>query len=332
MTQESKDSLRAHFAGGDPAQIGSVQSWWDTEVASPLKAWLATTATPLNSVCQQLAGRFAEDASAFPPVEADAFRETIGGLEQTLVDAAGVLNTPVLVKEATENPRYAWERNKGVPRKIGSKLWLYDCINCDKCVPVCPNDANFVYETSAAEIPYDNFELTPEGPAQRIPGGVLKVAKAHQLANYADACNDCGNCDVFCPEDGGPYIEKPRFFSSLETYRRYAGRNGFYIDFEGDQTTIYGTIAGVPHQLILNPFCERAWFSNGSAEVEIQSSRDMVVSWKLKPKTSATRYRLDMLPYLQLKLLAESVRDSRHVNFANVGGIAGDRVMREKRN
>ena len=40
-----------------------------------------------------------------------------------------------------------WERNKGVPRKIGSKLWLYDCINCDKCVPVCPNDANFVYET-----------------------------------------------------------------------------------------------------------------------------------------------------------------------------------------
>jgi len=332
VTQESKDSLRAHFAGGDPAQIGSVQSWWDTEVASPLKAWLATTATPLNSVCQQLAGRFAEDASAFPPVEADAFRETIGGLEQTLVDAAGVLNTPVLVKEATENPRYAWERNKGVPRKIGSKLWLYDCINCDKCVPVCPNDANFVYETSAAEIPYDNFELTPEGPAQRIPGGVLKVAKAHQLANYADACNDCGNCDVFCPEDGGPYIEKPRFFSSLETYRRYAGRNGFYIDFEGDQTTIYGTIAGVPHQLILNPFCERAWFSNGSAEVEIQSSRDMVVSWKLKPKTSATRYRLDMLPYLQLKLLAESVRDSRHVNFANVGGIAGDRVMREKRN
>ena len=132
--------------------------------------------------------------------------------------------------ETTANPRYRWERNKGVPRKIGSKLWLYDCINCDKCVPVCPNDANFVYETSAGAIPYDNFELLPGG-VRRVPGGVLRLAKAHQLANYADACNDCGNCDVFCPEDGGPYVEKPRFFGSLETYRKYAGTNGFYIDF-----------------------------------------------------------------------------------------------------
>jgi len=40
------------------------------------------------------------------------------------------------VAATTANPRYRWERNQGVPRKIGSKLWLYDCINCDKCVPV----------------------------------------------------------------------------------------------------------------------------------------------------------------------------------------------------
>ena len=58
------------------------------------------------------------------------------------------LNTPIWA-EATANPRYSWERNHGVPRKIGTKLWLYDCINCDKCVPVCPNDANFAYETRA---------------------------------------------------------------------------------------------------------------------------------------------------------------------------------------
>ena len=243
------------------------------------------------------------------------------------MDAAGVLNTPILVKQATENPRYAWEHNKGVPRKIGSKLWLYDCINCDKCVPVCPNVANFVYETTAVDVNYDNFELTPEGPPQRVPGGVFKVAKAHQLANYADACNDCGNCDVFCPEDGGPYIEKPRFFGSLETYRKYAGRNGFYIDFEGDQTTIYGTIAGASYQLSLNPLIDRAWFSNGDAEVEIQPSTDELLGWKLKPEIAATRYKLDMRPYLQLKLLVESMRDPRRVNFANVAGLSGDRAI-----
>src|SRR5271157_3514945 len=222
-----------------------------------------------------------------------------------------------LVAETTANPRYRWERNKGVPRKIGSKLWLYDCINCDKCVPVCPNDANFVYEAPAAAIPYDNFELLPEGVRRRVPGGVFKVAKAHQLANYADACNDCGNCDVFCPEDGGPYIEKPRFFSSLETYQKYAGRNGFYIALEGDQTTLYGTIDGASYQLSLNPPIDRAWFSDGNAEVEIRPSSGEIVSWRPKPG-SPLRYVLDMRPYFQLKLLVESIRDPRHVNFANV--------------
>jgi putative selenate reductase len=316
------DSLRGQFVGADQEQIVRVESWLETDVLSLLRAsGTAAHAVHTHEVCQQITGKFEEKTSEFPPAMVDALRGAISGLEPAIVDAAGVLNTPILVKEATENPRYAWERNQGVPRKIGSKLWLYDCINCDKCVPVCPNVANFVYETAAVDVAYDNFELTREGPPQRIPGGVFKVAKAHQLANYADACNDCGNCDVFCPEDGGPYIEKPRFFSSLETYRKYAGRNGFYIAFEGDQTTIYGTIAGASYQLSLNPPIDRAWFSDGNAEVEIQPSRDGVVSWKLKPEITATPYKLDMLPYLQLKLLVESLHNPRRVNFANVGGI-----------
>ncbi|HMD83789.1 MAG TPA: 4Fe-4S dicluster domain-containing protein [Terriglobia bacterium] len=315
------DSLRGQFVGADQEQIGRVEEWLNSDILPPSIAYGASRHGLHNrDLCQQVIGKFEENASAFPPAMVDALRRALAGLEQAIVDAAGVLNTPILVKEATENPRYAWERNQGVPRKIGSKLWLYDCINCDKCVPVCPNVANFVYETTAVDVAYDNFELTREGPPQRIPGGVFKVAKAHQLANYADACNDCGNCDVFCPEDGGPYIEKPRFFSSLETYRKYAGRNGFYIALEGDQATIYGMIAGASYQLSLNPPIDRAWFSDGNAEVEIRPSSGEIVNWRPKPG-SPPRYVLDMRPYLQLKLLVESIRDPRHVNFANVAGV-----------
>ncbi len=317
----SADSLRGQFVGAESGQIARVKAWLETDVLSTLMPCGATQGSvPLRDLCQQIAARFEEKAADFPLAMVDSLRETISGLEQALVDAAGVLNTPILVKEATENPRYAWERNQGVPRKIGSKLWLYDCINCDKCVPVCPNVANFVYETTAVDIAYDNFEFTPEGPPQRVPGGVFKVAKAHQLANYADACNDCGNCDVFCPEDGGPYIEKPRFFGSLETYRKYAGRNGFYIDFEGDQTTIYGTIAGAAYRLSLNPLIDRAWFEDREPRVEIRPSSGELVRWKLKPATSA-HHIVDMRPYLQLKLLAESIRNPQHVNFANVEAL-----------
>jgi putative selenate reductase len=231
-----------------------------------------------------------------------------------------------LVAETTANPRYGWERNKGVPRKIGSKLWLYDCINCDKCVPVCPNDANFVYETSAGATAYDNFELLPAG-VRRVPGGVLQLAKAHQLANYADACNDCGNCDVFCPEDGGPYVEKPRFFGSLETYRKYAGRNGFYIDWQAEapappasKATIYGTIAGEAYVLAIDQAADRAWFETQAAVIEIRLSDNQAVNWKPKAGVAPPR-AIDMAPYLKLKLLVESVGDPRRVHFANVAGL-----------
>jgi putative selenate reductase len=263
-----------------------------------LKDWLETPGTPLNSVCARIG---------------------TPGLEQALVDAAGLLNTPVLVAQATANPRYAWERNKGVPRKIGSKLWLYDCINCDKCVPVCPNDANFVYETASLAIPYDNFELLP-GQVRRVPGGVFQALKAHQLANYADACNDCGNCDVFCPEDGGPYVEKPRFFGSLETYRRDAGRNGFFVDWNGEPVTIYGTISGEAYVLGLDAGADRGWFESAAASVEIRLSRNEALSWTPKPGVAANG-TLDMLPYLKLKLLVESIGNPRRVHFANVAGL-----------
>jgi hypothetical protein len=50
-----------------------------------------------------------------------------------------------------------------------------------------------------------------------------------QIANYADYCNECGNCDTFCPEYGGPFIEKPTFFGSLEQWRKHADHDGFCV-------------------------------------------------------------------------------------------------------
>jgi len=236
--------------------------------------------------------------------------------------ALGVTNVPDFVRayRGTETiERYTWERNKGVPRKIGSKLWLYDCINCDKCVPVCPNDANFVYETQAKTIEYDNFELLP-GRIRRVPGGILRVVKAHQLANYADACNDCGNCDVFCPEDGGPNVEKPCFFGSFASYDRQVGDNGFFVDWPARR--IYGALGGKRYVLTLGR--ETASYVTESAAVEIRLSDGEALAWRrsaTEPRPPGSGAIIDMLPFLKLKLLLESTGDPRHVNFANVAGF-----------
>jgi putative selenate reductase len=180
-------------------------------------------------------------------------------------------NTPSLVEEATNDPRYRWERNHTAPRKIGSKLWLYDCIACEKCVPVCPNDANFIYE----------------------------IDRKRQFANYADACNDCGNCDVFCPEDGGPNIEKPRFFSSLETYKRDAGRNGYYLEFSAGRKTLYATVAGEPHTVIVDA-ADRAWFDG----VEVVAGGPPA--------------------YREIRRLLDAVSDPRRIHFVNAPAFVED--------
>ena len=239
------------------------------------------------------------------------------------VAAAGLANTAELVPEATADPRYGRERNQGVPRKIGSKLWLFDCVTCDKCVPVCPNDANFVYDTAGAAIAYDNFELVG-GEIRRVPGGVLRTMKARQFANYADACNDCGNCDVFCPEDGGPQAAKPRFFGSLDNYRRDARDNGFFVDWAW--RTIYGTIDGREYVLTLDCERDRAIFECPGGTVEIRLSDTSPVAWA--PAGEGAR-SLDLLPYLKLKLLMESVGDTRRVHFANAAGIEEEKVVHD---
>ena len=158
-------------------------------------------------------------------------------------DAAGLLNTPILVAEATANPRYAWERNQGVPRKIGSKLWLYDCINCDKCVPVCPNDANFVYEAPAAAIEYDNFEL--------LPGGVRARSRRRAARGEGAPVGQLRRClqrvrqlRHLLPRRRRPAASRSRAFSAAwKPTGSTPARNGFYIDWDA-RHTIHGTIAG----------------------------------------------------------------------------------------
>lgn len=148
------------------------------------------------------------------------------------ISATKLLNTEQVVAATLEDPRYALARNSKVPRKIGSHLELFDCITCDKCVPVCPNDANFTFRPPVDSIPV--VRLVRDGDAwQRVDGDPIPLAQKHQIANFADSCNDCGNCDVFCPEDGGPYVIKPRFFGSPAAFAEFAHLDGFYLESAG---------------------------------------------------------------------------------------------------
>jgi putative selenate reductase len=70
------------------------------------------------------------------------------------------------------------------------------CLACDsaclRCVEVCPNRAN----TAIA---------VPAGEGRPFAQGL-------QILHLDYLCNECGNCGLFCPYEGKPYLGKPTLF------------------------------------------------------------------------------------------------------------------------
>ncbi len=154
------------------------------------------------------------------------------------------VNARTLLEKALTDERYRAARNRRPPRKLGTHLWLWDCLSCRKCIPACPNDAVFEIDVEpfVGDVPV--IDVGSDGTWRETGRRPYRALKPTQIAIFADACNDCGNCDVVCPEDGGPQIEKPRFFGSLESWRRAAPLTGFLLTREDDALVLRGRAEG----------------------------------------------------------------------------------------
>ena len=119
------------------------------------------------------------------------------------------------------DPRYRHEQVERPIHKTGHPLALFDCSTCDLCISACPNDANMRLRSIDSAIPF---------------------TRRHQIANFADFCNDCGNCEVLCPDIGAPQRMKMRFFGSEEAFRRHAPLDGFWVGAEHTLGRINGAV------------------------------------------------------------------------------------------
>ncbi len=127
-------------------------------------------------------------------------------------------------------------------RHVDSDLELWDCVSCNLCVTVCPNDAML-------HLP------TPEGAG---------LEQRWQYLCLAELCNDCGNCTTFCPERGDPFRAKPRLFLDPTRWREDTGPaflvesadGGFGVTarpgMEGEADRLAAVLAG-PEGLPLRP-------------------------------------------------------------------------------
>jgi len=249
------------------------------------------------------------------------------GPDDDALERAMLLNTRTLVDKALASERYRAAQNRKPPRKLGTRLWLWDCLSCSKCIPACPNDAVFEIEVEPfiGELPIIGVE---DGGWHEVDRRLYRALKATQIAIFADACNDCGNCDVFCPEDGGPYVEKPRFFGSLESWQRAAPLSGFVLTQEDDTFVLRGRTAEGEWALSHRCGSGEAQFDSAVAVVVVDWNSHKVLSVRPResripnpesrvPAIVAPAPVVDLSPYMTLRLLLGALLHGQRVNFAN---------------
>lgn len=222
-------------------------------------------------------------------------------------------NTSQLLERSISNPRYHFNANNKPPRKIGSHLVLFDCVNCDKCIPVCPNDANFYFEIEPTEIHFKNVEIANGNWKEISDEQIFSIKEQHQIGNFADACNECGNCDVFCPEDGGPYLEKPRFFGSFEQWKKWNSLSGFYLTNENRSVKLFGRFKEKEFLLSVDIDFQKIKFENEIFEMSIDWKTNKILFARGKENCI-----VDLAYYFAMKPLLLGMLNKNTIHFVNV--------------
>jgi putative selenate reductase len=136
------------------------------------------------------------------------------------------------LSEPAGSAPYARPATAKLSRHVDHVLERWGCVACNLCVTVCPNDA-FV------RLP------TPEG---------MEVEGRQQYLCLAELCNECGNCTTFCPEEGEPWVTKPRLYLDRSRFEAAVDTNAFLVtagDGELAVTATPGDESDVPRLLQL---------------------------------------------------------------------------------
>ena len=230
-------------------------------------------------------------------------------IADNLLSEVKLLNTITYVEQASKNARYSFEKNSTPPKKVGSMLELFDCLTCDKCIPVCPNDANFALHIPSGET--EILEIEKHSEKWQIKDRkILKLKKKYQIGNFADFCNECGNCDIFCPEDGGPFVLKPRFFGNLESFKNFSSHDGFFVEKDNNVEKVYARFDG--HEYLLSIKGESIIYTG--PDFNIRFSKDdplSTISGEAKSSVSFENYEI-------MQMMKTALTDTSNINYSSL--------------
>ncbi len=122
------------------------------------------------------------------------------------------------------------------------------CLYCDEicniCTTVCPNFANFSYEITPIIYKLQKAVVGENGMIEIQNDKQFEVKQKFQILNIANFCNECGNCNTFCPTSSAPYKEKPKVYLTINSFKD--AEEGYYLSkVDGKSTLIYKESGGI---------------------------------------------------------------------------------------
>jgi putative selenate reductase len=171
---------------------------------------------------------------------------------------------------------------------------------CNICVGVCPNFSNLSFTAVPEEIPV--YRISKNGNDNSVEVfDYLKIKQDVQIINIADFCNECGNCTTFCPTSGAPYITKPRFYLTEESF----SKEEFGFLLQGNSLK-YKNGNGIES---LQLFDGKLIYESDKVKVEFDPDNFLPLNIKFKFDTvkSITLEKVAEMYFLLLNLRTESV-------------------------
>ncbi len=108
--------------------------------------------------------------------------------------------------------------------KEASRCLLCDVV-CNICTTLCPNLALQYFKVNPVI-----YKLQKVNNNILTDDVIFEVNQDYQIIHIADWCNQCGNCDTFCPSEGAPYKVKPHLYLNEEAFNK--DNEGYYYDKE----------------------------------------------------------------------------------------------------
>ncbi len=150
------------------------------------------------------------------------------------------------------------------------------CLYCDElcniCVTVCPNVANVSVKLPPKK--YDVFTVKQKDRKTQIEQNqTFEIKQKYQIINVGDWCNECGNCETFCPTSGAPYNDKPKFFLKRKAFKD--AEKGFFAIFNENETILLSKNKEKVNYLALSN--NRYIYESDKVIVEFKKGRKMKI-------------------------------------------------------